>query len=92
MKNTHTPGPWKIYHGSGIEKRIAAETNSAICVLHGPFDWAMMDEYEDEQMANAQLIAVAPEMLEASKAVIAAWEHGDLAGAVRRLAEIIDFD
>ena len=38
---------------------------------------------------TAHLIASAPEMLEAGRAVIAAWESGDLAGAVRDLAAAI---
>lgn len=57
----HTPGPWKIYKGNGLERRIAAETNTAICILYGPIGWHKTAESEIEQDANARLIATAPE-------------------------------
>ena len=43
-----------------------------------------------EQEANAQLIAVAPDLLEAAEKVIASWASGDLAGAVRQLDAAIE--
>jgi len=36
------------------------------------------------------LIAAAPELRDAGKAVIGAWEQGDLAAAVRQLAAVIN--
>jgi hypothetical protein len=69
--NTHTPGPWKIAYGSGIDFRIHADTNGNICTssLNCPSIEAM-DEYETEQVANAKLIASAPLLLEALQALL----------------------
>jgi hypothetical protein len=39
--------------------------------------------------ANAMLIAAAPELLDAAEQVIANWESGDLAAAVRNLAAAV---
>jgi hypothetical protein len=47
------------------------------------------DESNATENANAHLIAAAPRLLEASEAVLANWERGDLAAAVRELADAI---
>ena len=39
---------------------------------------------------NARKIAATPELLHAAKLVLARWEHGDLAGAVRMLADAVE--
>ena len=39
---------------------------------------------------NAQTLATAPELLHAAKLVVARWEHGDLADAVRQLAAAVE--
>jgi lipopolysaccharide biosynthesis regulator YciM len=42
-----------------------------------------------EAEANARLIAAAPDLLAAARAVLAAWEAGDLAAATRQLTDAI---
>ena len=61
MKTKHTPGPWKInqttlYRG---EEMISDESGQFIAGISN----------RDESEANAKLIAAAPEMLDALKAV-----------------------
>jgi hypothetical protein len=56
METKHTPGPWIYRHG-------AIYGNQG---LIKPFIVAVDDEYNDEETnANSQLIAAAPELLEA---------------------------
>lgn len=64
--NKHTPGPWqvelcRVYHNSGKGRR-----NIAICLASQK---PPSDEYEVfEDIANARLIAAAPELLAALEA------------------------
>jgi len=61
----HTSGPWEIYHGSGIEKTISSTRFfTTIAVLPSPTNLEAMNAFEEEQTANAELIARAPELLE----------------------------
>lgn len=65
---SHTPGPWTVAgipKGYGIE-RITANGLVNIAVL--PRD--RVAERRDEVDANAQLIAAAPDLLEACKATL----------------------
>lgn len=64
-KVSHTPGPWEIRYGSGIDMKIIAEDFGKVCEIEGPNTIEAMDEYEAEFVANAKLIAAAPDMLEA---------------------------
>lgn len=62
---THTPGPWE-YHNSGFCDVVYTRgeklgDGDRICEMYGP-----------NTEANARLIAAAPELLEACKAVFAA--------------------
>ena len=92
MLTEHTPGPWtcpslftqaprgetptriNIYACGGLESVGCAY------VVRGDLEKAK---------ANARLMTIAPVLLAAGEAVISCWESGDLAGAVRRLALII---
>ena len=59
----HTPGPWLFDEESGAittHKRIAKGIARIVTVRLG---WA--EPFESEQIANARLIAAAPELLEA---------------------------
>lgn len=69
----HTPGPWALHVGNDYI-RIEAE-NSEIWVL-GETLWNVGNE---EDMANAQLIAAAPDLLEAAQAVSEFQSIGNLA-------------
>jgi len=70
-KSQHTPGPW-FFRGEGIDSingfphrtmRITnTDTGVALCVI--PAD-EETDEALEEVRANSQLIAAAPELLEA---------------------------
>jgi hypothetical protein len=84
MTTRHTPGPWAYQYNpylSRFDEEIPAFE------VHG--EEKVCDTNEDrpyeEQEANAILIAAAPELLEAAEQVIANWESGDLAAAVRNL-------
>lgn len=66
----HTPGPWSALTPDQFGRPVQADWvvavgDAYICV--GP-QWD--EEYRDESLANARLIAAAPEMLEALKAVM----------------------
>lgn len=62
----HTPGPWKISEfiepGYGHERhffRAVVADGTKICETHPAYD----PEYEGRDIANARLIAAAPELL-----------------------------
>ena len=95
MSNTHTPGPWRITTDFiGIydsEGRCIADMDSESAPEFG----------ESETLANARLIAEAPAMLEALRAIATymrgdltaddfkafGLKRGDMTGNVRRIAE-----
>ena len=93
--STHTPGPW-VSNGSLItnenNRHVALvlwrKSNGA--VIKGAADMDRQAGTIGEHDANAQLIAAAPDLLAAGEAVLDAWEHGDLAAAVRTLSEAIN--
>jgi hypothetical protein len=62
----HTPGPWLLGNEfeDDTELSIINDDDHRICEI-GPF----LQEWTDEERANALLIAAAPEMLEALKRV-----------------------
>ena len=68
MKPTHTPGPWELEQ---VPTQSVGGSNT--CYKIGPFNACIYDDWtprengisEEENKANAQLIAAAPELLEA---------------------------
>lgn len=60
MKKLHTPGPWAIERIIPGDKDISIPAPS-VMVDYDDFD----EEGRKEQLANAMLIAAAPELLEA---------------------------
>jgi hypothetical protein len=79
-KAAHTPGPWYV---DSCDDDLVYASNGlriALCSCEG-----QDDEIPTEVTANALLIAAAPDLLECAEAVLASWEKGDLAGAVRQL-------
>ena len=82
MTQKHTPGPWSAHHEPTLNRSIvragfAGETN--ICVTYG----AGLKSYEKQ--ANVNLIAAAPDLLEALKNIVAssdANDDGSLANAI----------
>lgn len=76
--NKPTPGPhwYEASMGNGFQGLVVDErTGANVAVVY--------------DKANAPLIAWAPEMKEALEQIVARWEHGDLAEAVRRGATIL---
>ena len=75
--SAHTPGPWLVQAGD--------EWADGIVTLEGhnengtPMYWtvASYNRRRDEADANARLIASAPDLLEALRVVVAAWDNGD---------------
>lgn len=60
----HTQGPWEIIwpENKGVSPRIKCDSFGTICRLNDI--WPTENGYE-ENLANARLIAAAPELLEA---------------------------
>jgi hypothetical protein len=67
----HTPGPWDAEDWTGGFILISAGDSRRI---------ARMDSNVPhfQVLANARLIAAAPEMLERLQRIVAAWKRGDL--------------
>jgi hypothetical protein len=66
-KNKHTPGPWKIFYPEAKDCGLGVDTEDK----ENPKSIVVMDtesgiiaDSEEEQLANAKLIASAPELLE----------------------------
>jgi hypothetical protein len=80
----YKPGPWTYQYNpylSRFDEEIPAFEiygEEKVCDTNE-------DRPREEQEANAMLIAAAPDLLEAAEQVVANWESGDLAGAVRGL-------
>jgi len=66
---THTPGPWKIDDGYTTSLTIGCGFGYDIaqveCSMSFSDDCGFRINLDDEEMANAHLIASAPELLEA---------------------------
>jgi hypothetical protein len=90
----HTPGPWKI-STSRIKKQLqwAEVVVDGHCVADIPVDFVAIDEAET--MANAKLIAAAPELLEALELAvellkgheISKQDHQQLLNAIKKATE-----
>jgi hypothetical protein len=74
MSAAHTPGPWRVT-GPNIR---AGDALLAMVTDH----WANETTPDAEKMANARLIAAAPELLAALQAILHDTTH-DLAGLPR---------
>lgn len=61
---THTPGPWEVGEDSDVYSHNGANCVAMIC-------GAAERPKQGENKANARLIAAAPELLEACKAMVA---------------------
>jgi len=64
----HTPGPWKVSIFGDIETEKTDEYGIAIRRI--AYDEGCLGGGNEEDQANARLIAAAPELLEACKAVV----------------------
>lgn len=66
----HTPGPWHIYNDSQVE-HVGIEAENVSIVIFGADDddAGVRGRNTEEAIANAHLIAAAPELLEALESV-----------------------
>jgi hypothetical protein len=79
----HTPGPWK----QDWQFIVAPDPNG----IHADIYIAEIAEEDcdgriaspEQQAANGQVIAAAPDLLAACRMIVARWERGDLAEAAR---------
>jgi hypothetical protein len=62
----HAPGPWSLVPGHSIVKIVAAD-GSHVANTSGAEYW---ENFKEADLANARLIAAAPEMLAALKELI----------------------
>lgn len=78
--NKHTPGPWKFWYEPGYCGEINAANGASVCSF-----------VTEPNAANAQLLAAAPDLLEALEAVIRGvpdtWEGVQKAREVIRKAK-----
>ena len=58
----HTPGPWELHSAAGAAPRVIAPGTHDICVMAGASS-------NESVMADARLIAAAPELLEFAEEV-----------------------
>jgi len=82
----HTPGPWAAYNlarGRILKSWRVRGPASPVCRIFGG------QSSGDAEVANARLIAAAPDLLAACQSVIDSWERGDLAAAARQCAAAI---
>jgi hypothetical protein len=72
---SHTPGPWAIEKDSKDIVKVRAYATVATCTTAGLWDSKRTQVISPEEcMANARLIAAAPELLEALEFALAALE------------------
>lgn len=76
----HTPGPWKVSDDVDETVWVSAKAqDNVICDIVGRI-WdfeAKTSQITDEDIANARLIAAAPEMLEALENIVWSLDHLD---------------
>jgi hypothetical protein len=68
--SAHTPGPWSVF-------KAATENGEFSINATGPYIAETIGGIAEEE-ANANLIAAAPDLLEALQSVVNAWEEPDL--------------
>jgi hypothetical protein len=74
MKTKHTPGPWHTYTGGNTRDCVeSVKEGKLIAVVYDGAD-SRPCENNPTQSANAKLIAAAPELLEALKAMVCLYE------------------
>lgn len=69
----HTPGPWVIYD-AGIWPGIDGQTGTVIIFGIDGEEAGVKGDGRDDAMANARLIAAAPELLAALIKIVKDWD------------------
>ena len=89
MTAKHTPGPW-ITNGRAIEQAETTERKETLVIAYAE------DEHNEDHVANARLIASAPDLLEALKAIAnharRAIELGDKSPALASILAVANTD
>lgn len=70
--HAHTPGPWTVFEDSR-DARPGIEADAFSVVIYGygdDDDGGVQGKSKEEEMANAYLIAAAPDLLEAAQQAI----------------------
>ena len=67
-KAAHTPGPWRLFNSNGVLCVKSSDPDSKNEVVH----WSGFDgsHYPKATVANARLIAAAPDLLKALKTLL----------------------
>lgn len=88
---SHTPGPWEwLYGHSGLRGQPTTDNADGMVLAYEPHEGMWLRDYTTEGAANAHLIAAAPELLEALKAVVNALGfHGIARDAANRAISAI---
>lgn len=103
MNSKHTPGPWHIEKGSNTfcetwhvahHSSVRAQTIADCGAIVNQVYAGSLDNYVGERVnenheANARLIAAAPELLEACKAVLYEHDMGEHPLLVNRLSDLV---
>ena len=84
METKHTPGPWMF---DATLKGDGSFGGSYIVSNNAKRTWPLAEVYRED---NARLIAAAPELLEALKAMVAIWEGPRELAALRFAKSVID--
>jgi len=78
MGTQHTPGPWKWDESWGAIVVDRPDMQKLICPMWTGCDRARMGrDIVDEDLANAALIAAAPDLLAACKRAVHLYDHDD---------------
>jgi len=70
MNTKHTPGPWHVRNGNTIGD--ATQDIASLSIM------SVVNMKKDERIANARLIAAAPELLDVLKEIISDGVHCDV--------------
>lgn len=72
-----TPGPWEVFHAERPGIDAATCEQSIVIYGEGDDEAGIGGDGPEESLANAYLIAAAPELFEACKAALGAFERND---------------
>ncbi len=83
-RTTHTPGPWMAIPGDAETREMSSihvaedsdHPDNPMLIGYALFDW-QNEKQQQEDLANARLIAAAPNLLEACRSAAKHWEDTD---------------
>lgn len=91
MKTKHTPGPWRAHSNLQMKHDGFSHVISSDHPSVGSWSIAMIGTHDgiEYATANAQLIAAAPDLLNACKAMLEAWECRCESAGIVKIQEAI---